>query len=287
MQNIHKPGRINSFAVILGTNEIASAVAVHLHRAGYAVALSHDPFPPVLRRKMSFHDALFDEQVSLDGVAAQRIDTGMELLRFWKRADAVVVTELGLLDLIIVQMPALLIDARMQKYQVTPDLRRLANVTIGLGPSFAAGENCDYAIETHPKKAGRIMASGATDKADGIPPRLGRRGAERFAVSGMPGRWYTPLEIGFRIFKDYTVGFLGDVAVDAPFDGILRGLVRDGTEVPAGAKLLEIDPRGRKANWTGIESRAQRIAKGVVEALARHRRNAAATTARSFLTLVK
>lgn len=50
----------------------------------------------------------------------------------------------------------------------------------------------------------------------------------------------------------------------APFDGILRGVARDGTEVPAGVKLLEMDSRGRRASWTGIDARGRSIAKGVV-----------------------
>lgn len=48
-------------AIILGTNEIASAIAVHLHRAGWACILSNDPFPPVIRRRMAFHDVLFGD----------------------------------------------------------------------------------------------------------------------------------------------------------------------------------------------------------------------------------
>ncbi len=56
----------------------------------------------------------------------------------------------------------------------------------------------------------------------------------------------------------------------APFDGILRGIVRDGTEVPSGVKLLEIDSRGRKAHWTGIDSRGQLIANAVAKAISLH-----------------
>jgi xanthine dehydrogenase accessory factor len=47
-------------ALVLGTNEIASAVAVHLKAAGHCVILSHDSFPPVIRRAMAFHDAVSD-----------------------------------------------------------------------------------------------------------------------------------------------------------------------------------------------------------------------------------
>ena len=56
------------FAVILGTNEIASAVAVKLRKARFGVILSHDPYPPVIRRGMAFYDALFDDRAVIDGV---------------------------------------------------------------------------------------------------------------------------------------------------------------------------------------------------------------------------
>jgi hypothetical protein len=261
----------HAFAVILGTNEIASAVAVSLHRAGYFTILSHDPFPPVIRRKMAFHDALFDDPVVLDGVTAQRADAGLEILTLRTKAKGVIITELGLLDLMIVQTPTILIDARMQKYQVTPDLRRLAKFTIGLGPSFSAEENCDFAIETRPAKAGQIIQHGATDRPDGIALQLGGRGAERFVRADFPGIWRTPIEIGTRIFKDYIIGFLGDTPIIAPFDGMLRGVVRDGTEVPSGVKLLEVDPRGRTAVWSGIDDRAASLSRAVMQAISIHR----------------
>ena len=173
-----------------------------------------------------------------------------------------------------------------KKYQVTPDLRRLARFTIGLGPGFTAGTNCDSAIETRPSKSGRILQQGSTDAADGISRRLGGSGAERFVYSPVPGRWHTPIEIGTRIFKDFIVGHLGGEAVRAPFDGILRGVVRDGTEVPEGVKLLEIDPRGRKASWTGIDSRAKIIANAVTKAISIHTA-ATPVQARRALSVVK
>jgi hypothetical protein len=85
--------------------------------------------------------------------------------------------------------------------------------------------------------------------------------------SAAPGRWHTAVEIGSRIFKHFIVGHLGGEAIRAPFDGILRGVVRDGTEVPEGVKLLEIDPRGRRASWSGIDGRARTIAAAVTRAV--------------------
>ena len=179
-----------------------------------------------------------------------------------------IVTALGLLDLIVIRSLDILVDARMQKYRPTPDLRRLARFTVGLGPGFSGGGNCDIAIETRPGKAGRLLRHGATDAPDEMPRRLGNSFDNRFVRTEVAGRWHTAIEIGTRVFKDFTVGHLGNVPVRAPFDGFLRGVVRDGSEVPAGTKLLEIDPRGRRASWTGIDSRAKIIAKAVTKAIA-------------------
>ena len=48
----------------------------------------------------------------------------------------------------------------------------------------------------------------------------------------------------------------------------LRGVVRDGTEVPARVKLLEVDPRGRHACWTEIDERGRAIAEATLKAVA-------------------
>jgi len=269
-------------AVVLGTNEIASAVAVSLRGAGYSVVLSHDPYPPVIRRKMAFHDVLFDEPVTLGGLSAVRADTGIELRQSLAQEPNIVVTRLVLLDLIVIRPLDKLIDARMQKNQVKPDLRRLAHFAIGLGPGFCTDFNCDVAVETRPDKQGRIIREGLTEAPDGTSLRLGGHGGERFVRAEQPGRWHTAVEIGTRVFKDFVVGYLGNTPLRAPFDGFLRGLVRDGTEVPAGVKLFEIDARGRRATWTGIDRRSQEIAEGVMRAIAMHRTETSVAAARKF-----
>lgn len=255
------------FAVILGTNEIASAVAIRLHRRGCAVVLSHDPMPPVLRRKMAFHDALFDEVVTLDGVEARRADSGLAIRARLLQPEGVTITDLGLLDLIVLQSIDTLVDARLQQALATPDLRRLARLAIGLGPGFHGGVNCDRAIAIPRSRQAQ---------------RLGGHGDERFRRAEFAGRWRTALEIGTRIYKDFVVGHLGPHPVAAPFDGVLRGVVRDGIEVPAGVRLFEIDPRGRQANWTEIDHPTRRIADTVIQAISL---DAAATPAKTRVPL--
>lgn len=266
-QSDAQPRRKRPLVVILGTNEIASAVAVHMHRIGWAVVASHDSFPPVIRRQMSFHDSLFGERITLEGVTGARAETALDLLAILDHSTNIAVTPLQFHDLVALRAPDALVDARLQKYRATPDLRHLAGLAVGLGPNFAVGRNCDIAIETKPSDAGRIVHEGETEAADHIPGLLGGVGEERFVYSSRPGLWHTAIDIGVRVFKGFVVGHLGGEPVTAPLDGLLRGVVRDGTNVPCGVKVLEIDTRGRSARWTGIDERSALVASAVSRAI--------------------
>ena len=257
-------------AVVLGTNETASAVAASLTAFGYSVILSHDPFPPVTRRGMAFHDALFDDRAVVDQIHGERAETAVEIAAVLAKPGYVAVTPLHLTDLIALLSFKVLVDARLQKHQAIPDFRGIADATIGLGPNFTVGINCDIAVETSPAKSGKVVRFGQTDPADDVALPLGGVGAERFAYSDHPGRWHTPLEIGTRVFKGVVVGHLDGQPVPAPIDGILRGLVRDSTLVPSGIELLEIDTRGKNAKWTGTDHRDREIAEATVKAIQLH-----------------
>jgi xanthine dehydrogenase accessory factor len=275
-----------SIAVILGTNEIASAVAVNLAAYGYSVILSHDPFPPLMRRAMAFHDALFDDRAVVEAVLGERAETRAEIASVLAKPGHVAVTPLHLTDLIAMFSIKVLVDARMQKHRVTPDFRGIAATTIGLGPHFAVGVNCDIAVETRPAKNGTVVRFGRTDLADGIARPLGGVGAERFVYSDRQGRWHTPLEIGTRVFKGIVIGRLDGSPVLAPIDGVLRGLVRDSTLVPSGVKLLEIDTRGRNARWTGTDQRGRAIAEATLTAIRVRALQPTMSAAAARLTLI-
>lgn len=265
--------------VVLGTNEIASAVAVALTRAGYATVMSHDPDPPVIRRGMAFHDALFEDVAEVSGIVGQRAESLLEIAAVATQHDRVTVTPLSLIDLMAFRAADVLVDARMQKHRITPDFRRLARLTIGLGPKFAVGINCDIAIETKPEKAGAVMETGVTEDADGATRLLGGVGAERFVYVHKPGFWRTPVDIGMWVPKNFVIGRLNGLPIEAPIDGIIRGVARDETAMPAGVKLLEIDPRGRAACWTGTDERGRVIADAVLNAIRRRAARKAEETA--------
>ncbi len=257
------------FVIVLGANEIASAVAARLTQEGCRVVLSHDPYPPVIRRGMAFHDALFNDHTEVDGIQGYRGETALEIARVLTVTGVVAVTSLQLTDLIALRTPDVLIEARMQKRRMTPNLRNIANLSIGLGPQFAAGVNCDVAIETHPDHTGKLVEIGETRPNDHIPRYLGGVGRDRFVYSVRDGVWRTPLDIGARIFKDYPIGLLDGHRVVSPMDGFLRGIARDGAIVPQNVKLVEIDPRGRASSWTGADERGRAIADAAYRVIAK------------------
>ncbi|WP_051955559.1 xanthine dehydrogenase [Beijerinckia mobilis] len=255
-------------AIVLGTNEIASAVAVLLHRSSRAVILTHDPVIPVIRRGMAFHDALFGDFAWVNDLKAQRVDYLSEVRGALAARETVLVTTMGLTDLLILGSIDVIVDARMHKRSVKPDLRGFARQAVGLGPGYRIGENCDLAIETRPGRIGHLM-DGSTEDQHPEPSLLGGVGRERFVYTQAGGRWHTPLDVGVRVYKGVVLGHLGREPVVAPLDGILRGLARDDTEMPANVKIVEIDPSGRACRWTGMDERPRSIAEAVMRGMRR------------------
>ncbi|HMK91084.1 MAG TPA: xanthine dehydrogenase [Methylocystis sp.] len=252
-----------SLAIVLGTNEIASAVAARLAREGYCVVMSHDPTSPVLRRGMSFHDALFDDRAELGGVVGRRAETALDLLRLFDQRGCVAVTRLPMADLVTLRVPEAIVDASLQRSVAAPDLRGLARLSVGLGPRFEAGRNCDVAIETQPATSSLSLSR----DAEGHERQLGGVGRERFFFAPRSGIWRTPLDIGAKIYKGVVLGRQEGVAIVATMDGILRGVARDGAYAPIDAKLIEIDPRGRAACWTGTDDYGRAIAAATADAV--------------------
>ena len=254
-------------AVVMGTNEIASAIAVALIRAGYPTVMSHDPHPPVIRRGMAFHDALFDDHAEVGGIVGRRAETLLEIASATARRKSVAVTPLSLTDLLALRAADVLVDARIQKNRMTPDFRGLARITVGVGPKFVVGENCDIAVETRPDHVGDVVRKGRTSDPDGVSRLLGGAGSERFVYSERAGVWRTPVDIGMWAPKGFLIGRHEDVPVFAPMDGHIRGVARDSAFAPAGVKLVEIDPRTRGAGFRDADERSRVIASATMKAV--------------------
>ncbi len=249
--------------LVLGTGDIASAAGHALASAGIRAVLVRDPDAPVLRRGMSFDDAIEQGWARLDGLIACATDLPLQDLG--PSLLAVTDTPHGLL-----LTPALIdgiIDARMHRHGIKPSLRGKAGFVVGVGPGFTVGANADVAIETAPEATGRILLEGTTIAAHGRPPPLGRTGAERFGRAPLTGIWWTFREIGEAVEAGAIVGLCAGLQVPAPMTGVLSGLVRRGSMVRAGMRILEIDPRGARAQCHGISPRGAKIAAATLAAV--------------------
>lgn len=250
-------------ALILGAGDMGSAVAHVLHGAGWAVAIADDPRPAHPRRGMAFADALWDGQAVLAGLVAHRAGDLAALAALLAAGDAVAVTDLRL-DAVCPGPPfAALVDARMKKRATPPDRRGLAPLAIGLGVGFAPGVNCDIAIETSWEALGRRVETGTTLPLRGEPRPIAGVGRERAVYAAEAGVVRTSHRIGDRVATGDAVLAIGSRWLRAPLAGCLRGLMRDGVAVAAGAKVLEVDPRGDPALCFGLGERPRRVAEAV------------------------
>lgn len=260
-----EPRGKTGIALVLGTSDIASAIAHLLFTNGWGVAMLRDPSTPVLRRGMAFDDALEDGNAGLDGVSARRASTPEELRIIAGLRDEVAVASLdpGVVALTCADFVTILIDARMRKYAAPADLRPLAGRAIGVGPGFAAGTNVHIAIETLPGREGEVVEHGPTAMPTGEAVPLGGAGTERFIYAQRAGVWQPAVALGSQLLAGDEIGTLGGKAVPAPISGRVRGMVRAAPGgVARGMKLLEVDPQP-DARWQGLAPRAKRIAAGV------------------------
>ncbi|WP_421621059.1 hypothetical protein [Alkalilimnicola ehrlichii] len=251
-------------AIVRGVNDVASAVALSLHQAGFLVVMVDRPAPAVHRRGQAFADALFDGESELEGVVACCID-GMP---GWQRRSCgfIAVTACALQELLPVLEPVLLVDARMRKRDQPEDQRGLAPRVIGLGPNFAAGRNVDVAVETAwGKDLGRVVYRGRTRPLAGEPRSIQGYGRERYVYAPCAGVIAGARQIGEPVNVGEPVAHLGLRPLRAPVTGIVRGVLRDGVRVAPGGKAVEVVPAG--TNVHGVAERPAAIANGVLRAV--------------------
>jgi xanthine dehydrogenase accessory factor len=255
--------------LVRGVNDVGSAVAHVLFEAGYGVVLHDGPAPTTSRRGMAFADAVFDGETILAGVRACRLDDLSALrARLVERAAIPVVT--GSFDAVMKSLrPDVLVDARMRK-RATPE-RQIgqAPLTIGLGPSFIAGETVDLAVETAwGDDLGRVYERGATRPLEGEPKEIEGVGRVRYIYAPVAGTFRTEHSIGDLVAAGETVAWIEpNTPLTAPIAGSLRGLTHDSVPVSLGTKVIEVDPRGERGSLRGLGERPARIAAGVLAAV--------------------
>jgi xanthine dehydrogenase accessory factor len=253
--------------LIRGSNDVASAVAHRLFREGYGVVIHDDPKPTVTRRKMAFADAIFDGEVTLEGVTAKRME-GVNLRSELISPAFIPVVVSDIFRLVEKLRPHVLVDARMRKHKKPSRQFSLAPLIIGLGPNFIAGRNAHIAIETaRGEHLGQVIDHGSTMPLDGEPISFEGHARDRYVYAPLTGKFSTLYQVGDTVLAGHMVAVVNDTPLIAPISGMLRGITHDDVPVEQNTKVIEIDPRGEQAQITGIGERPARISEGVLAAI--------------------
>lgn len=251
--------------LIRGAGDLATGVALRLHRCGFQVVLTELPEPLAVRRTVAFAQAVYDGATTVEGVTARHVDV-TEAGSVMGDGDIPVVLDpqgwaIGAL------LPDVAVDARMAKRNLGTS-REDAALVIGLGPGFVAGEDCHAVIETNRgHNLGRVIWAGSAEPDTGLPGRIGGADAERVLRAPADGVVTAVRDIGEVIRVGEIVAIVGEVEVVAGIGGVLRGMLHDGLRVTAGTKLGDIDPRADPSHVYTVSDKSLAIAGGVLEAI--------------------
>jgi xanthine dehydrogenase accessory factor len=258
--------------LIRGAGEMASAVGVILQRVGFSVILTELPIPHAIRRTVCFSDAMLCETAEVEGIKAVKADVA-NYLEFLRNGAIPVLTDS--IEIIKNIKPEFLIDARMLKKSVN-DRRLLAQFSVGLGPGFTVGENCDAVIETmRGHDLGRVIWHGSASPDTGVPGKIGGEGAMRVVYSPevrninqsaqklQQIKWL--VDFGDIVKQNQVLGKLGEIEIKSQISGIVRGLISPTVNVAKGMKIADVDPRGIEVDYTTISDKARCVSRGVLD----------------------
>ena len=253
--------------VIKGAGEMATGMACRLFRAnfGHLVMLETD-MPMAVRRCVSFCEAVYDGAFTVEGITARRADTASDIPRIWASGEVPVLVDPGW-SVIPDLAPHVVIDAIIAKKNLGTDMGE-ASLVIGLGPGFCAGEDVHCVIETNRgHDLGRIIEKGPAQADTGIPGTICGVSGERVLRAPCDGLFDAVIAIGDLVRKDQVLGHVEQMPVTAKIDGMIRGMIRNRTRVPAGCKIGDIDPRGAAAVHDTISEKARAVGGAVLEAI--------------------
>jgi xanthine dehydrogenase accessory factor len=255
--------------LIRGGGDLASGVALRLQHVGLKVVISELPQPLAVRRFVSFSEAIYIGECTVEGVTARLVKDPTDTLRvlqiFAKNQIPVLIDPQG--EAVKYLHPTVLVDARMLKQRAELIPTRV-QLIIGLGPGFVVGENCHAVIETkRGHMLGRVLWQGEAEADTGQPEAVAEHRAERVLRAPVDGILQTHAEICDHLESGQPVAEVNGQTINAPFSGILRGLLRSGLEVHKGMKIGDVDPRNDPHFCRLISEKSLAIGGGVLEAI--------------------
>lgn len=271
----------DKLVIIRGAGDLATGVAQSLYEAGFRLLLLEVEKPSAIRRQVALCEAVYDGSAAVENLTCCCCQSLAEVRKAWEgEAIPLLVDPEG--ASIAALKPWAVVDAILAKKNLGTN-RRMARHTVALGPGFTAGVDVDAVIETkRGHQLGRIIWQGTAIANTGIPGLIAGYGKERVIHSQQSGFVYGLVHIGDKVKKGQPMAVLTEELIPsgmavtecmgtpilASLTGFVRGLIRDGYQVPQGFKIADIDPRDdERENCFTISDKARSLGGAVLTAL--------------------
>ena len=252
--------------LVKGAGDLGTGVAWRLFKYGLGVVMTETARPMVVRRKVSFAQAVYDGKMTVEGIEAVLVNDAAGALRTVSEKKVPVLID-PLASCIEKLKPVVVVDAIMAKRNTGTRISD-APLVIGLGPGFTAGVDVHVVIETcRGHNLGRVIKKGCAAPDTGVPGEVAGYTAERLLRAPATGVLLACRPIGELVNRGEIIAFVNDVPVVAKIKGLLRGMARSGIWVTKGTKIGDIDPRGMAVDYSTISDKALAVAGGVAEAV--------------------
>lgn len=257
--------------IVRGGGDLATGTIYKLKKSGFPVLILEVAQPSAIRRNVAFCEAVYQGTQTVENMTCYLAESLAQAQQFLNEGKlAVLVDPAG--ESIAALNPLAVVDAILAKKNLGTN-KRMAPITVALGPGFRAGEDVEAVIETkRGHNLGRVLWVGTAAPNTGIPGIIGGYGIERVIHCPAKGILRNVKKITDTVSKGEVIAVVemenSIVPVEATVDGILRGLIRDGYPVQIGFKMADIDPRiDEYNNCFTISDKARCIAGGVLEAI--------------------
>jgi len=276
-----------ALVLVRGGGDLATGVALRLHRVGIKIVITELAQPLAVRRLVSFSEAVYEGSHTVEGVKARLVE--LDQLPAWNDAEGIPVLVDPDAEVLNDLQFLVVVDARLIKTPPSP-LPVPVPLHIGLGPGFHAGRDCHAAIETRRSHTlGRVHWEGATQpdsgEPEGDPRRVLRAPGDGLLIAKAAigdhveeGQVLAVIQQNVILSrgaakdlhqetKESSPSSQSDTQVVSPFRGVVRGLIRDGFRVTRGLKIGDVDSRDDPRACYLVSDKSLAVGGGVLEAI--------------------
>lgn len=252
--------------VIRGAGDLATGIALRLRRAHIRVVMTDIERPTAIRRTVCFSQAIVHGETTVEDITARRAETPEQALALLENGVIPVLADPEGACIPVLK-PDAVVDAILAKKNLGTKITD-APVVIGVGPGFTAGQDCHAVVETmRGHYLGRVIHEGGAIPNTGVPGLIGGFAGERVLRAPADGVFHQMLDIGAQVKMGDIAATVNGEPMLCTLDGVLRGILADGTPVFKGMKAGDIDPRCKVEHCYMASDKALSVGGGVLEAL--------------------